>query len=72
LCRDDSNINFGSVLSPHKANLVKVVEFRDIEGIMLLLLGGTVLRRCTDLLGVIVDEKVGVDVTEEQHQETPV
>ena len=49
-----------------------MVEFRDIEGIMLLLLGGTVLRRCTDLLGVIVDEKVGVDVTEEHHQETPV
>ncbi len=43
LCRDGSNSNVGRVLSPHKGNLGKVVERWDIEGIILLLMGDTVL-----------------------------
>jgi hypothetical protein len=43
LCRDGSNSNVGSVLSPHKGSLIEAVELRDIEGSILLLLRDTVL-----------------------------
>jgi hypothetical protein len=43
LCRDDSNSNDGIVSSPHNGSLMEVVELRNGEGIILLLLRDTVL-----------------------------
>jgi len=44
LCRDDSNINVGIVLSPDNGILMESVELRNDEGSILLLLRDTVLE----------------------------
>jgi hypothetical protein len=78
LCRDVSNSNVGSILSPHNGSLMEAVKLRNEEGSTLLLLRDTVLgaesttspymslgrRRRTALLTVILGKKLGVDVTE--------
>jgi hypothetical protein len=80
LCRDGSNSNVGSVLTPHNVSLMEAVELRNNECRVLLLLRGTVLgaesiirpymslclRRRTSLLTIVLGEKLGVHVTEEQ------
>jgi hypothetical protein len=80
LCRDGSNSNLGSVLTPHNIRLMEAVEPRKWEGCVILLLSGTVLgaesiirpyksmclRQHTSLLTIVLSEKLGVDVTEEQ------
>ena len=80
LCRDGSNSNVGIVLSPHNGRLMEVVDLRNEEGNILLILRDTVLgaesttrpymslglRRSTHLLAVILGKKLGVDVTEEK------
>jgi hypothetical protein len=43
LCRDGSDSNVGSVLTPHKGSLCQAIELRNGEGRVLLLLRGTVL-----------------------------
>jgi hypothetical protein len=43
LCRDGSDSNVGSVLTPHNVSLMEAVELRNGEGRVLLLLRGTVL-----------------------------
>jgi hypothetical protein len=80
LCRDDSNNNVGSVLNPHNVSLMETVELWKWEGCVILVLRGTVLggesiirpymslclRQNTSLLTIVLSEKFGVEVTEEQ------
>ena len=72
LCRDGSNSNVGSVLTPHNG-LMEAVELQNGERSVLLLLRDPVLGAesttspCrSPLLTIIVGEKLGVDGTEEQ------